>query len=294
MTTNGTIFDDGIIEFLIDNDFKITISFDGPEELHNVNRVFSNGKGSFDIIMKNMRYIKNVYPKFFENITFNSVVSPKNDLKCINDFFNANDVIEDNMLSRNTLNIFSTKENIVYDDLYFITNKYQVIKILLSELKVYNKTKVSKLYMSDFVHIKKKYLELGIGLGSAVSAHPGGPCIPGEKRAFVDVEGNLYPCERVSESSEAMRIGDIYYGYDLMKISKILNVGRLTKEECLKCWNFMHCGLCASSADNNGKLSGKERLKHCDMEKSNTLDIFKTICLLKEYHYDFKEEIANE
>lgn len=293
MTTNGTIFNNEIIEFLIENNFKITISFDGPRELHNINRVFANGVGSFDTIMKNMRYIKNTYPRFFENFTFNSVVAPKNDLKCINDFFNASDVIEDNMLSRNTLNIFSSKENIVYDDLYFITNKYQVVKILMSELKIYNKAKISKLYMSDFIHIKKKYLESGVGLGSAVTAHPGGPCIPGEKRAFVDVEGILYPCERVSESSDAMRIGDIYHGYDLDKIGKILNIGRLTKKECIVCWNFTHCGLCASSADKNGELSGEERLKHCDMEKNNTLDIFKTICLLKEYGYDFEEEIAN-
>ena len=36
-----------------------------------------------------------------------------------------------------------------------------------------------------------------------------GPCIPGQRRLFIDVNGNFFPCERVSETSDAMKIGDL-------------------------------------------------------------------------------------
>ena len=47
--------------------------------------------------------------------------------------------------------------------------------------------------------IVRMYKQLSTINGLAKIAHPGGPCIPGVMRPMVDVHGNLYPCERVSE-----------------------------------------------------------------------------------------------
>ena len=76
ITTNGTIMSDEIVKFLMEHDFSVLISLDGPKELHNKNRVFANGEGSFDKIMQNLRYVKDNYPIFFEKISFNTVVPP--------------------------------------------------------------------------------------------------------------------------------------------------------------------------------------------------------------------------
>jgi uncharacterized protein len=293
LTTNGTIFTDKNIQFFIDNNFNIMISLDGPKELHNTNRVFSNGKGSFDKIMENLKYIKDKYPSFFKQISFNTVIAPDSDYKCINNFFDVNDIIEDNDLSRSTLSEYNIKDSIAYDDLYFLTYKNQQLKILLSAIGLYDKKKVSKLFVKDFQNILRFYDELGQMHMIPSTAHPGGPCIPGARRPLIDVDGNIYPCERVSEASNNMKIGDIYSGYDIEKIRELLNVGKVTENECLGCWNFIHCGMCAATADDTNELSREKKLSGCIRAKNSTLDTFKSICFLKENNFNFREDYTN-
>lgn len=294
LTTNGTILNDEIIHFFINNDFNVMISLDGPKEMHNKNRVFENGKGSFDTIMENLRYVKEYYPEFFKKISFNTVVPPENDYKCINDFFSANEVLEDNNLSRSTVSTWNIKDEVSYDDRYFVTYKYQSLKILMAALGLYSKSKISRLFATDFVEIQRFYHSLGKISVCSQCAHPGGPCIPGARRPMVDINGNIFPCERVSEQSSIMKLGDIYSGYDIEKVNELLNIGKLTQKECINCWNFAHCGLCATAADVQDGLSKEKKLSYCNNSKKATLNTMKSICLLKEFNYDFEEDFFNE
>lgn len=289
MTSNGTVFTDDNIQFLSNNKFNILVSIDGPRELHNKNRVFVNGEGSFDKMMESIMYIKSEYPTFFKKISFNTVIAPGNDFKCANDFFNANDIIEENTLNATTISDFNNKNDIQYDDLYFITNRIQRTKLFLSALGLISKDKVSKLYSTDLPLLIRFYNGLGKTSNLTPIAHPGGPCIPGARRPMIDIDGNIYPCEKVSEESESMKIGNIYSGFDVDKVRSILNIGKLTENKCLDCWNFIHCGMCAASADDIKKLSGDKRLSKCDGAKNNTLYKFRAICLLKENNFDFEE-----
>jgi uncharacterized protein len=50
LTTNATLLTPAIINFLSDNGIGVTVSMDGPPELHDKLRVFANGRGSYDII----------------------------------------------------------------------------------------------------------------------------------------------------------------------------------------------------------------------------------------------------
>ena len=65
MTTNATLLNMDIADFLVQNDFNITISLDGPRNIHNKNRIFANSnKGTFDLIMENIALIREKYPFF--------------------------------------------------------------------------------------------------------------------------------------------------------------------------------------------------------------------------------------
>lgn len=141
------------------------------------------------------------------------------------------------------------------------------------------------------MHTIRFYKDLGSIFQLPEIAHPGGPCIPGSRRPMIDVDGNIFPCERVSEKSVNMCIGNIYRGFDEEKIRKILNVGKVTEKQCLNCWNFLHCGMCATAADNMYELSGEKRLSFCNSTKLSTLNRMRTICFLKENGYDFGEAI---
>jgi uncharacterized protein len=50
LTTNATLLKPEIIEFLADNDIGVTVSIDGPAEIQDKFRVFSNGRGSYDLV----------------------------------------------------------------------------------------------------------------------------------------------------------------------------------------------------------------------------------------------------
>lgn len=59
-TSNGTIIDNQIISFIKEYRINLSISLDGIEEKNDENRVFENGKGSFNLVYNNiLLYISN-------------------------------------------------------------------------------------------------------------------------------------------------------------------------------------------------------------------------------------------
>ncbi|MCL2286450.1 MAG: radical SAM protein [Firmicutes bacterium] len=287
MTTNGTVISPEIAKFLDENNFSINISLDGPKEIHNSSRVFLDGTGSYDKIMENMEFLKIEYPKLYKNIRFMSVVAPGVDFSCVNMFFDAEDIMEGRNASHSLVNEFNAKNEVIYDDKYTVTYNYQQMKVLLSALGKYSADKVSTLFKSNLSTIERVHKTFSGGLGASESAHPGGPCVPGVMRLYVDVDGNLYPCEKVNECSDVMRIGNIEVGFDLDKAYALLNVGKTTAKECLDCWNFSHCELCCCASDGGIELSRKTRLMRCNGAKYRTYEILQAICLLLENGYDF-------
>lgn len=55
LTTNATLLRPEVIEFLAENDVAVTISIDGPKEVQDRFRVFSNGSGSYDMILPKVK-----------------------------------------------------------------------------------------------------------------------------------------------------------------------------------------------------------------------------------------------
>lgn len=120
---------------------------------------------------------------------------------------------------------------------------------------------------------------------------PGGPCIPGQNKLFITTDGKFLPCERVSEISPAMLIGNLEHGFDTPKVLDLINIGQLTEARCLDCWAFRHCALCAKHADDKGQLSGSYKLRHC-RESYNTLSTqIRESIMISEYHGVYKHEL---
>jgi uncharacterized protein len=55
ITTNGTLIREEDIPFFEQNSFAVTISLDGAKEAHDQLRPLKNGKGSFDLILQNIK-----------------------------------------------------------------------------------------------------------------------------------------------------------------------------------------------------------------------------------------------
>ena len=61
IVSNLTKLTDEMVEFIRDNSIEISTSMDGPEKLHNLNRPYKNGRGTFEDLKKTYYSPKNVY-----------------------------------------------------------------------------------------------------------------------------------------------------------------------------------------------------------------------------------------
>lgn len=293
MTTNGTLLTLDKIDYLAQNNFSIIISLDGPQKVHDKHRRFAaNGSGTFDAIEKNILAIKDRYPEFFKKILYNVVLDPQDDLKCVNDFFVSYNVFKD-----------ANVKAVIYDDTYseervhrpwdFVTHqKYDLFKAMLNYLGRMDNTCIAPLAKENLDNLKIVANGMGKDLLLPEKMSHSGPCIPGVRRTFVDVDGNLFPCERVSEVSDVMKIGHIDTGFNIEKARNILNIGKLTEDKCRNCWALRQCTLCAKFADNIINLSPDLIQSHCNAVRLETERKLRNYVALKEIAANFRDQIV--
>ncbi|AGF55622.1 uncharacterized protein B0P06_000273 [Clostridium saccharoperbutylacetonicum] len=291
ITTNATLITPEIVSYFERHNVFLTISLDGNKEAHDKNRVFAtSGCGSFDVIIKNLGEIKKSFPKYFSKILFNTVIDPKNDFSCTNNFFTNYETIKDSTISTNLINYNYSKIHVDKNEDFIINWEYELFKLFLYKLGELSKKHITKLQDAYFASIKMTLFDRGVTNLRQRKAHPGGPCIPGIQRLFVNTDGVFYPCERVSEKSEIMKIGNIEDGFDIEKIYKLLNIGKITQDQCKNCYAFYFCGLCAAFADNLTELSKDIKLNNCESTRKRVENMLKDYCMLREFGYDFEKE----
>ena len=105
---------------------------------------------------------------------------------------------------------------------------------------------------------------------------------------FVDVDGRFFPCERIGES-EQMQIGDIATGFNNSKIAYMLNVGKLTEQQCKECWAFTMCSQCIALSLDGETISPAKRLSRCPNVRGGVLSKFRDIAFLIENGFDFEK-----
>ncbi|WP_438434653.1 Cys-rich peptide radical SAM maturase CcpM [Gorillibacterium sp. sgz500922] len=287
LTTNGTLLNREIVSELEKRAVALVISLDGPKDVHDGTRKLCGNEGSFDRVVHNLQEIHNNFPDYFKKISINAVVNPENDFSCVTRFFNEFETVKDMHTMMSLIAGQYSKQNLKQNEKFIQDNEYEYFKIMLLRLKKLNAKHISRLVEKKFQDLIRTYELLQLTEKIPEAIHHGGPCIPGALRLFIDIEGNFFPCERVSETSENMKIGNIHSGFDYEKIRGILNIGKLTEERCKDCWSFRFCYLCAAFADTTTELSAKEKGKHCGSVRANTESLLKDICVMKELGYDF-------
>jgi uncharacterized protein len=134
--------------------------------------------------------------------------------------------------------------------------------------------------------LERKLRSLGSPSKLGAKAHHGGPCIPGVKRLFVRTDGALFPCERVSEALDFFIIGTLEGGFDLDKIKKILNIGKLTENECKNCWALAQCMLCAAQVEFDVSPEREHKIKECPGSLARAASEMHELCVLYEFGAD--------
>lgn len=256
-TINGSLLTDKIIDFLVENDFELNISLDGDKEYQDAHRKFAiNGKNTFEIVKANVIKIKNKNLEYFENnVTFNSVIFNDENEEKVYSFFNSLGIHKDRVsiisANLNGIDYFSSPT------LLFLENKIDNVK-----------------ESSKFETFLKK---MDTNRVIPEVDHPNGQCVPGVRRLYVTINGDLFPCEKIVENT-AFCMGNINNDFiDIEKARKILNSAKISETYCKKCWAFRFCEMCIShslSVSSNG-FSQETKLLHCDRQKKEILDKMK-------------------
>lgn len=294
MTTNGTLFTEDVLEFCIENHLSPTFSLDGPEFIHDANRKYQNGKGSYQDVMRAIQMI-NTHPRKSEINYFLSVVgNPENEYSSYSDFFTNNPIVKDIPINFNMVSSIGAKKKPLFERKYYEDQEYYKSMYMLYLLGKVPEEKVSKLAKFQFEQVISLHKKLKKSFRSGKIAQHSGPCVPGRNKLFINVFGDFFPCEKVSETAPAMCIGNLSTGFDFDKIRTDMNLGQLTEQECKKCWAFRFCNNCMLFANGGDCLSREALLAECPRIRLNAHQLLLEYCTLREHGFDFDEvEIKN-
>lgn len=254
---------DKYLNDIINNEIYVSISLDGPKEVHDKYRMFKNGKPTYDKIIENLKKFKDFsleYSKshFSYNITYND----PNDLLKIVEFFQKNEELMGARISGIEPKGLSIPLKTVDNSVVFNLSSNYLESILSGKdpkiLRGFFDQKLRNIaYRSR--EIMPSQLKLN------------GCCYPGNRKLFVDTNGEFYMCERFGNR---VPIGDVNKGIikeDIDKnIEKFLDI---RNSKCTNnCWAQRICTPCIQSSKDSKKDISEEGLSQtCDSTKSQIL-----------------------
>lgn len=231
VTTNGSILNNEIINFLKNNKFGVMVSFDGIKEIHNKYRPLKNGKGSFDIVIQNIKKLarhlpvtcrctvvkemisRNILAKIIKNAKLlrinNLILSPVDCSKIKNASYSLN--------ADNLQELYHLFEEITENNF----------------IKLINGTR-TKIIFDPYCYLIRDFYKEKIFRRYKCGAFFG-------MRA-VSTNGNIYPCHRFVGMDNFV-IGNVFKGINYKKIMELLtDFDRSRYLVCKSCWLNKICG----------------------------------------------------
>ncbi|MCH5248313.1 MAG: radical SAM protein [Lachnospiraceae bacterium] len=224
-TTNGILLNEKMYDFFIKNNFDISISIDGKQKTHDLNRVDYSNNGSFTKVFFNANELKKVLGN---KLKVRMTVTP--------------DTIAD--LSQNVSWFIEegfTNIGIVLDYFADWTGKLESIE---EEFR-----KLQNIYITYRKNNKEFIVDIFDGkIKSYLVKEAPAYCNAGYGSITVDADGEIYPC--VYGINEQMAIGNVYKGINYKEYSKKI-AEALSKDEqrisnCVNCeiQYFCHAKKC--------------------------------------------------
>ncbi len=237
ITTNGTLFERKDVREFCEkwkNNLSITVSIDGCPEIHDMNRIFTNGKGTMDTIMKWWGWYRKTFP--VDSRSTKSTLS-KNSIPYMYDSL----VFMHEKLGLNYIN-----QNVIMEDCGLTEEDYILFDEQMAKCIEYVYQHKDDLYwgMID----KARFLTKGDpDMGNS---YCGSGCMP-----TLSTDGKIYPCLRwlpITQKNNDISfavVGDVEKGFYNKQALKLIqeNSKRIncTKDEkCLTCEFESNCPYC--------------------------------------------------
>ncbi len=294
ITSNATLLDEEKIDFLVENDFFLSISLNGYQEENDRMRVYINGKGTYSDIMSKLKLIRDKYPKYYQrNVQIIDVFDTGTDLIKLRDFY-----LNDELVFEKLANVLKVSgENTNWYDQYseeqqqnhkkqlqtlkeiFISNinnheKIDPLLKILFSLPVYEM--INRPMDVSLEEIKPSFLPYT------------GMCVPGVKIA-VDPKGVLHSCEKVNDKAPLGTV-DEWLNFD--KIAQTLEkYNDHVSEQCSKCPIQRLCPNCFRGMLTDSGDFDRTQLASCKNILDEKREIFKVAYTFLEQNIDLDNMI---
>lgn len=253
MTTNATLLNDEIMDYLNENMVNIILSIDGRKCVNDAVRTRKNGTGSYDAILPNIK--KMVERRDSDKTHYVRGTFTRNNV----DFF------EDiKHLAEEGFKEISV-EPVVLPDSHELSLRREDLPIILEQYdKLYE-------YMLDKFRNEEElnFYHFNVDL-------KGGPCVykrisgcgAGHEYVAITPEGDVYPCHQFV-GNEEFKLGTVYTD-DLKQeiVDKFKKAHIYNKDMCRGCWARFYCsGGCQA---NNFNFNGDMHIPYeigCEMQK---------------------------
>ena len=259
MTTNATLIHK-YINFLVEYNFRLLISFDGDEEGQSYRTYAKNNKNSFWQVIENIDMIQRDFPAYFaDNVKFNAVLHNRNSVKSIYDFVykRYNKIPEIAQLNTGDINpdkkelfehMFLDKRKSEEECQHGGSNSVPGSRISYTELNYFLRN-----YSINFYVLDLRYL-----LYDPIKLYPTGTCMPFSKKIFLNTHHNLLPCERVHFEYSLGKVNENVI-IDIPEIARKYNVYfNRFKKVCQNCYIAESCDICMLKLGNLDQLDTEE------------------------------------
>jgi uncharacterized protein len=278
LTTNATLLTSQIIDYLAQNRVGVTVSIDGPKEMNDKFRVFSNGRGSYDIMEPKVRELlaRHHTRPIAARVTMTS---------------HALDVLK----------IYRHLKN----DLGFHEVGFAPVTTSLDRLYSINEPGLHRVF-EQFGELAQEYLLFALrgelhGFSNVsdtlAELHQGvnksHPCGAGLGLVGVGPSGDIAPCHRFVDSDEHV-LGSVTTGMDKKKQAAFLDRGNIKRKyDCHSCWVRPLCaGGCHHEAFVRYGDTGHPNLHYCDWIREWTHTCLEIYGALAEKNPSFLEYFA--
>lgn len=263
ITTNGTVMNDEIIDFLAKNNFLVSFSLDGDKFNHNRNRVSINGLNTHDRIIKNIiKY--NDKLKYYKRDTLINITccfDNYTDMEKVTSFFEKlrNKVENLNIIYNKIYEIDTTYYSFCKDryknNIYNIDENTYINSVKILFDKHYKGNKLGDIPKSIKAIFTSYYLIKNRKKG-IIDFHQGNACIIGDK-ICISPDEKIYICEKANQE---MDIGNLSKGLDYNKINNLYKeYFKIRDKYCLKCPINRLCDVCYVHFIKNNSLQYNER-----------------------------------
>ena len=263
LTTNLTLMTKEMADYFASiKEFSLLCSLDGDEESHNAYRVFKDGRGSFFDAIRGMKYlVEAMNEEASSRISINAVFAPPYSIEHVEriyNYFESLDWFPKDMRitltypSEGSVDDKNEIEKLIYekDGESYVFNPLvewnsKMIENNSKGLTSFNDDSLIKRLLK--IH-NRRVEDVPFNLHGFNSC-----CIPGARRLYISVSGELRVCERVGTSPDIGNIMD--GGVDVEKVRKfyIDEYNKKSIDECTNCWAINLCGICyATCYDKNG------------------------------------------